>query len=95
MIENNVCATCRKCCTGEISGNGVCTFYTSTGCSALWENRNEGCRFYPFIVVRDMTFANANQIRVLLDTACPHYKEFEILLNIVLEKPVPSMEIHK
>ena len=74
MITNNVCASCKMCCEGTILGTLPCWKYTSNGCSLTWDQRSDGCKAYPFVVVDDGRFPVGE--RIFIDTACPHWRAF-------------------
>jgi len=74
MITNDICKSCQLCCLGVLTQNGYCPNLSSTGCIGKWEDRDEGCQAYPFIIVQDDR--SVVKRRIFIDTACPHWKLF-------------------
>ena len=93
MIKTDVCKDCQMCCTGKISGNKPCEYYTSTGCRLPWEERSYACRNYPYVVIYDEAYNNS--FRVFLDVACPQRTHFFEMWGVpgVMFYPTPSITI--
>lgn len=92
MIVNDICKQCGGiCCKGEISGLPQCAWLTETGCIIPPEKRDNSCNHYPFVIIEDKRFVKSQ--RVLLDTGCPYYHEFEKMRDQIKEGETYSILI--
>lgn len=94
MITDDICRICQKCCIGVLTENGMCPHLTSTGCKFKWEDRDDGCKAYPFVIIDDDR--SMVKRRYFLDTACPYWRVFgDQLDQLKKDKLGPTIFLRK